>query len=75
MKLAKTEPMGGRILTRPFLFLSLLVLIALGLLVFRFIYGLGAATNLNNGYPWGLRGGLDTHITAAIGCGRSTSKM
>lgn len=69
MKLAETTPMGGRILTRPFLFLSLLVLIALGLLLYRFIYGLGAATNLNNGYPWGLWVVLDIHITAAIGCG------
>jgi len=69
VKLAKTEPMGGKILTRPFLFLSLLVLIALGLLLFRFIYGLGEATNLNNGYPWGLWVVLDIHITAAIGCG------
>ena len=53
MKLAATAPMGGKILTRPFVFLSLLVLIALVLLGFRFVYGLGAATNLNNGYPWG----------------------
>lgn len=69
MKLAETAPMGGKILTRPFLFLSLLVLIALGLLLFRFVYGLGAATNLNNGYPWGMWVVLDIHVTAAIGCG------
>ncbi len=69
MKLSKTTPMGGNILTRPFLFLSLLVLIAVVLLGFRFIYGLGEATNLNNGYPWGLWVVLDIHITAAIGCG------
>jgi len=69
MKLAQTTPMGGKILTRPFLFLSLLVLIAMVLLGFRFVYGLGAATNLNNGYPWGLWVVLDIHITAAIGCG------
>jgi len=64
-----TAPMGGGILTRPFLFLSLLVLIALLLLIFRFVYGLGEATNLNNGYPWGLWVVVDIHITAAIGCG------
>lgn len=69
MKLAETAPMGGKILTRPFVFLSLLVLIAVVLLGFRFVYGLGAATNLNNGYPWGLWVVLDIHITAAIGCG------
>ena len=66
MKLAKTAPMGGNILSRPFLFLSLLVLIALALLVFRFVYGLGASTNLNNGYPWGLWVVLDIHITVLI---------
>lgn len=69
MKLAETAPMGGKILTKPYLFLSLLVLIAFALLVFRFIYGLGAATNLNNGWPWGLWVVFDIHITAAIGCG------
>jgi Ni/Fe-hydrogenase subunit HybB-like protein len=69
MKISKTTPMGGKILTRPFLFLFLLVLIAVALLGFRFIYGLGEATNLNNGYPWGLWAVLDIHITAAIGCG------
>jgi len=69
MKVSKTTPMGGDILTRPFLFLSLLVVIAVALLGFRFIYGLGEATNLNNGYPWGLWVVLDIHITAAIGCG------
>jgi Ni/Fe-hydrogenase subunit HybB-like protein len=61
--------MGGKILTRPFLFLSLLVLIAVALVLFRLVYGLGEATNLNNGYPWGLWVVLDIHITAAIGCG------
>jgi len=69
MKLPETAPMGGKILTKPFLFLSLLVLISMGLLLFRFVYGLGEATNLNNGYPWGLWVVLDIHITAAIGCG------
>ncbi len=37
--------------------------------MFRLVYGLGEATNLNNGYPWGLWVVLDIHITAAIGCG------
>jgi len=69
MKLAATAPMGGKIWTRPFLFLALLALVALALLLFRFVYGLGVATNLNNGYPWGLWVVLDIHVTAMIGCG------
>lgn len=67
--MSKTEPLGGKILTRPFLFLSLLALIAAVLLLIRFVYGLGYVTNLNNGYPWGLWVALDIHVTAAIGCG------
>ncbi|MDT8319232.1 MAG: Ni/Fe-hydrogenase cytochrome b subunit [Xanthomonadales bacterium] len=67
--MSKTEPLGGKILTRPFLFLSLLALIAAVLLLVRFVYGLGVVTNLNNGYPWGLWVALDIHVTAAIGCG------
>ena len=69
MKISKTAPMGGDIVTRPFLFFALLVLIAIVLLGVRFVYGLGEVTNLNNGYPWGLWVVLDIHITAAIGCG------
>lgn len=69
MKISKTAPMGGKILNRPFVFLLLLVLMAVVLLAIRFVYGLGAATNLNNGYPWGLWAVLDIHITAAMGCG------
>jgi len=69
MKISKTAPMGGDIVTRPFLFFSLLALIAVALLGVRFAYGLGEVTNLNNGYPWGLWVVLDIHITAAIGCG------
>ena len=69
MRTAATAPMGGNILTRPYLFLLFLVLIAVVLLAFRFVYGLGAVTNLNNGYPWGLWVVLDIHITAAIGAG------
>jgi Ni/Fe-hydrogenase subunit HybB-like protein len=70
MKTAITGPMGGKYLTRPVVFLSLLVLIAVILVVFRFTYGLGAATNHNNGYPhhcgtglWRLRvGGFDLRL-------------
>lgn len=62
-------PLGGKLLTRPFLFLFLLVLIAAVLLGIRLVYGLQSVTNLNNGYPWGLWVVLDIHFTAAIGCG------
>jgi Ni/Fe-hydrogenase subunit HybB-like protein len=62
-------PLGGKLLTKPFLFLSLLALIALGLLAVRMVYGLQSVTHLNNGYPWGIWVVLDIHFTAAVGCG------
>jgi len=35
----------------------------------RFIYGLGAVSNLNQGYPWGIWVDLDIFIGTALGCG------
>lgn len=67
--MSHAAPVGGKILTKPFVFLALLVIIALGLLVFRMIFGLQAATNLNNGYPWGLWVVMDIHVAVGMGCG------
>ena len=33
------------------------------------IYGLGAVTNLNSGYPWGIWVVVDIFIGTALGCG------
>ncbi|MBK8173881.1 MAG: Ni/Fe-hydrogenase cytochrome b subunit [Rhodospirillales bacterium] len=62
-------PIGGRLFTRWFLFLLAIVLIAGVVLGERFIFGLGAATNLNDGYPWGIWIAIDLIIGTALGCG------
>jgi Ni/Fe-hydrogenase subunit HybB-like protein len=67
--MSHAAPIGGKILTKPFVFLGLLVAIALGLIVYRLIFGLQAATNLSNGYPWGLWVIMDIHVAVAMGCG------
>ncbi|MBK7632107.1 MAG: hypothetical protein IPJ23_15660 [Ignavibacteriales bacterium] len=49
-----------------------LIIIALNGLVFlmgRFFFGIGAVTNLNNQYPWGLWIGVDVAAGVAL-CGR-----
>ena len=62
------EPLGGRILTKPFLALSALAGIALVILAVRFVFGLGAVTHINNGYPWGIWVVIDVMIGTAFGC-------
>jgi Ni/Fe-hydrogenase subunit HybB-like protein len=63
------QPLGGRLLTLPFLFLSALALIAVVILVERFNSGLGAVTALNDGFPWGIWVVYDIVVGTAFACG------
>ena len=62
------EPVGGKLLTRPFSVLILLFMIAAAILLARFVLGLGPVTNLNDGYPWGIWIVIDVMIGTAFGC-------
>ncbi len=59
---------GGRILTVPFMVLGVFALIGLYFLAERFMHGLGAVTNINDGYPWGIWVVVDVVIGTAFGC-------
>jgi Ni/Fe-hydrogenase subunit HybB-like protein len=61
-------PIGGKLFTRPFLLLALLFMLAMAILATRFIFGLGAVTNINDGYPWGIWIVIDVMIGTAFGC-------
>ncbi len=53
-----------------------LIIIALNGLVFlmgRFFFGIGAVTNLNNQYPWGLWIGVDVAAGVALAAGGFTT--
>lgn len=63
------QPLKGKILTPTFLICGLLFLISLVFMAKRFIYGLGAVTNMNDGYPWGIWIAFDVVIGTALGCG------
>lgn len=67
--MSQYQPLGGKIFTPTFVILSILSLIAFILLAERFIFGLGAVTNINNGYPWGIWVAVDVVIGTAFGCG------
>ena len=48
------KPLGGTIWTKPFKILSVIAAIGIFFIIKRYLYGLGAVSNLNDGYPWGL---------------------
>jgi Ni/Fe-hydrogenase subunit HybB-like protein len=60
-------PLGGRIFTPFARVLTGFVLILVAILAVRFIRGLGAVTNLNDGYPWGIWIAWDVVIGSALG--------
>lgn len=66
--MSEYAPLGGKIITRPFIFFGVLFTIALAFLAARFIFGLGAVTNLSDGYPWGMWIVIDVMIGTAFGC-------
>ena len=63
------QPLGGKVVTKPFIFFGILVGIALYVLVRRFLFGLDDVTNLSGGYPWGIWAIVDMVIGTAFGCG------
>lgn len=63
------RPLGGSLLTPVTLLLGVLAAVAAVILVYRFIYGLGAVTNLNDGYPWGIWIAYDVVVGSAFACG------
>ena len=69
MSATKAEPVGGKLFT-PF-FQLLLVLWVLGSAagIVRFTQGLGAASAMNDGYPWGIWIAVDVVVGTALGSG------
>ncbi len=62
-------PLGGRLVTPVTVLLAALALAAAGVLAFRFVYGLGAVTNINDGFPWGIWIVYDVMVGSAFACG------
>ena len=62
------QPLGGKLLTKPFLFFATLAFIGFCVIAYRFIFGIGAVSNLNDGYPWGIWIVFDVMVGTAFGC-------
>jgi Ni/Fe-hydrogenase subunit HybB-like protein len=45
------RPLGGRVLTKPVLILSVFAMIGLYFIARRFLFGLGDVSHMSNGYP------------------------
>lgn len=66
---AVSAPVGGPLLNKVTFIAGTLVAIMAAILLYRFIFGLGAVTNLNDGYPWGIWIVVDVMIGSAFACG------
>ena len=59
----------AKILTPSFWVLLTLTVIGFALIAVRFIWGIGAVSNLSDGYPWGIWITYDVATGTAIACG------
>ncbi len=69
----KPEQMTKRFFTPWVIVLAAIALNGLVFLAMRFIFGLGAVTNLNNQFPWGIWIGLDVGAGVALAAGGFTT--
>ncbi len=63
------QALGGRIFTVPFLVLLVIFVIGGVFMVERFTEGMGAVSNLNDGFAWGIWVVYDVVIGTAFACG------
>ena len=62
-------PVPGPLFTRQFRWLLLVAGIGAAVAIWRGLCGIGAVTNLSNGYPWGIWIAFDVVVGTALGCG------
>ncbi len=62
------EALNKKVLTGPFLFFAAITAIGLFFLAKRFIFGIGAVSNMNDGYPWGIWIAYDVVVGTALAC-------
>ena len=69
MSFARGQRVEGPVVTPTFRLLLVFIAVAAVILAWRFLFGLGATTNLSDGYPWGLWIVFDVVVGTAIACG------
>jgi len=63
------QKLEGRIFTRSFFVLLAVVLVGFFFVGVRFVKGIGAVSNMSDGYPWGIWITYDVATGTAIACG------
>ncbi len=66
---AAPTPVGGSLLNAATLVCGILIAIMASILLVRFVFGLSAVTNVNDGYSWGIWVVVDVMIGSALACG------
>lgn len=66
---AAPAPVGGGLVNIATLSCAVLIALMAAILMVRFLFGLGAVTALNDGYPWGIWIAVDVVIGSAFACG------
>jgi Ni/Fe-hydrogenase subunit HybB-like protein len=66
---AAPAPVGGSLVNIVTLSCGVLIALMAAILMVRFLFGLGAVTGLNDGYPWGIWIAVDVIIGSAFACG------
>ncbi|MCX7167184.1 MAG: Ni/Fe-hydrogenase cytochrome b subunit [Rhodocyclales bacterium] len=66
---AVSAPLGGSLVNAVTLTCGVLIALMVAVLAVRFLFGLGAVTGLNDGYPWGIWVVVDVIIGSAFACG------
>ena len=67
--MSEAKPVGGKIFTGPFLFFLVITLIGIYFLAKRFMFGIGAVSNMNDGFAWGIWITYDVVVGTAFACG------
>lgn len=62
-------PLNKKVYTWNFWACAVIVVFALYFLAKRFIFGIGAVSNMNDGYPWGIWIAYDVVVGTALACG------
>jgi len=67
--MSEAKPVGGKVFTGPFLFFLVITLIGIYFLAKRFMFGIGAVSNMSDGFPWGIWITYDVVVGTAFACG------
>ncbi|MFZ4539307.1 Ni/Fe-hydrogenase cytochrome b subunit [Propionivibrio sp.] len=66
---ASPAPVGGSLVNGTTLVCGVLIALMIANLLVRFIFGLGAVANINDGYSWGIWVVVDVMVGSALACG------